>query len=105
MSDVTLLPPKSKFPLPVVFWKKFGDQPKSTSNPTAPAPIQASDAPKSPRFSNSSSKSPTSPKFAAPPQLMPTKGVKSQSADAVDGTAAEALRTKTVVVSNLRMII
>jgi hypothetical protein len=32
------------FPGPIVFSKKFGDQPKSTSNPMMPPPIQPSDA-------------------------------------------------------------
>src|SRR5262245_10735685 len=52
---VTLLSPNSKFASPDVFSKKFGDQPKSTSKPTTLG-FQPKVAPKSTRFSNSSSK-------------------------------------------------
>src|SRR5687768_6611543 len=88
MSVVTLLSPNSKSPGPSVFSKKFGDQPKSASNPTMPWPIQPSEAPKSTRRSNSSSKSSKSPNRASPPKLAPRNGVNNQSAEARDGSAA-----------------
>src|SRR4051812_8156005 len=96
---VTLLSPNAKLAGPVVFWKKFGDQPQSSSAPAIPFPIQPSDAPRSTRRSTSSSKLLLPPKLALPLKLPPTNGVRYQSADARRG-AAPIARTASVAMKN-----
>src|SRR6185436_6912184 len=91
MNVVTLLSPNSKLPGPMVFSKKFGDQPKSNSKPTTLG-FQPMVAPKSTRCSTSSSKSPAaSLNVTLPPKFPPTNGVKNQPcARAVAGTSNSA---------------
>src|SRR5688572_14645921 len=106
ISVVTLLSPNVKSLSPAVLSKKFGAYPKSTSNPSAPAPIHESCAPKFIFRSNSSSKSvPASLNPAEPPQFMPTNGVNSQSADAFAGVAANAVSTRADAIASLRSAI
>src|SRR4051812_36082844 len=108
ISVVRLPVPKSIGPAPVVTSKKFGDQPKSTSAPTMPWPIQVAVPPNTAFFSKLSEKSPTSPKFASPPKLTPSHGVRDQSARA--GTAvhpsmpAASTRARRVATIGLRLI-
>src|SRR5688572_24092835 len=106
ISVVTLLSPNVKSLSPAVLSKKFGAYPKSTSKPSAPAPIHESCAPKFTFRSNSSSKSvPASLNPAEPPQFMPTNGVNSQSAEAFAGAAANAVSTRAVAIASLRSAI
>jgi hypothetical protein len=101
-----LLSPNSKLLSPVVFSKKFGEYPKSTSKPSAPAPIHDSEAPKFILCSNLSSKSPNeSVNPAVPPQFMPMYGVNSQSAEAFAGAAAQAVSIRADAIANLRSAI
>ena len=87
---VTLLSPNWKLASPTVFSKKFGDQPKSSSKPTTLG-FQPRVAPKSTRFSTSSSKSLKSSNVALPPKFPPTNGEKNQPcACAVAGTSDSA---------------